>query len=106
MAYPISPAEYLDSIPESERRYQSPVPQERIDKAINILKNLFKVMEEGPIMEAMGEIGLIDCVVFNDEGRLRLQLTGAQAIASAAALAAVYAATLDTSPVVVAEVRE
>ena len=89
--------EFLDETPEADRRYSQPVAQKRIDSATGVIRKLMGVMEGGMIVEACGEIGLIECLDFNDSGGLRFSATGAQLVAMAAGLAAVYEESLNVT---------
>ncbi len=96
--------QYLDDINDDDRQYQHPVTSARAERSFSTIKRLFQVMSPGLIIESMGEIGLIDCIDFNEAGGLRLKLTDAQGIAAAAALAAIYEQSLIESTPVTFEV--
>lgn len=85
--------DYLDSMPEQDRRYAFAVPKQRVDTAVRALGHLLGAIDPADVIQVMGEIGLIECIEYADDfirDGIRLKMSDAQCIAAATVLAAVW----------------
>lgn len=65
-----------------------PLQDQRVDKATELLGRMIARFDEDFVIDVATEIGLDECILFNDEAQISFDLTSLQLVALASTLAA------------------